>query len=108
MEKSRTSCRDGDVGEHSLSPHTTIAKNTTRLQNKFHPELSDNRAMWNPTSRDLKNPHLPRWVGGAELGMGGVVPPPRVVDKIWEGLPWERQIPAPVQTAEARVPALGR
>ena len=46
---------------------TTIAKNTTRLQNKYHPELSENLAVWNLTTKDSKKLHSSRWAGVAEM-----------------------------------------
>ena len=39
---SRTSGQDGGVGKHGLPPYTTTTKITTRLQNKYHPESSEN------------------------------------------------------------------
>ena len=40
-----TSGHDGGVGKHVSPLHTTIAKNKTRLQNIYHPELSENQAV---------------------------------------------------------------
>ena len=40
-----TSSQDGGIGKHASPPHTTAAKITTRLQNKYHPELSKNRVV---------------------------------------------------------------
>ena len=38
--------QDGGVGKHALPPHTTTAQITTRLQNKYHPDSSENQAVW--------------------------------------------------------------
>ena len=40
--KNQTSSQDGCVGKYALPSCTTVAKNTTGLQNKYHPELSEN------------------------------------------------------------------
>ena len=44
--KQLTSSQDGGVDKHTLPPRTTTAKITTRLQNKYHPDLSANQAVW--------------------------------------------------------------
>ena len=50
-----------------MPPHTTTAKVTTRLQNKYHPETSEIELYGSPTTKDLKKPHSSRWVGEAAL-----------------------------------------
>ena len=50
----RTSGQDGGIGKHDLSPYTTTAKITTRLQNKYHPESSENRVVWKSNNQGIK------------------------------------------------------
>ena len=38
----------------------------TSLQNEYHPESLENGALWNLTTKELKNLHSSRSVGGAE------------------------------------------
>ena len=78
--KAGTSGQDGGVDKHALPPRTAIAKNTTRLQNKFHPQLSENRAVWKPDNQGFKEVTFIQrrrrggdaetW-RGTEMGMGG-------------------------------------
>ena len=49
-----TFSRDGGIGEHTLPPYTTTAKIITRLQNKYHPELSGNPAVWKSDNQGFK------------------------------------------------------
>ena len=49
-----TSGQDGDTHEHSWPPHATTAKITTRLQNKYHQESSENRAVWKSNNQGIK------------------------------------------------------
>ena len=60
--------QDGDVGKHTLPPHTTTEKITTRLQNKYHQKHQKIELYGSLTTKDLNKPHSSRWVGGAEMG----------------------------------------
>ena len=42
------------MGKHVSPPCTPVAKNTATLQNKYHPELSENRAVWKSNNQGLK------------------------------------------------------
>ena len=53
-KKQPISSQDEGVGKHTLSPCTTTAKITTRLQNKHHPDLSGNRAEWKSDNQGFK------------------------------------------------------
>ena len=48
------SSQDGGIGKYASTPSTTRAKNTTRLQNKYHPELSENQAVWKSNNQGCK------------------------------------------------------
>ena len=50
----KTSSTDGGIGKQALPPHTTMAKITTRLQNKCYPELSENQAVWKSNNQRIK------------------------------------------------------
>ena len=50
----RTFGQDGGIGKHASPQPTIIAKNTTRLQNKYHPELSENLAVWKSNNQEFK------------------------------------------------------
>ena len=41
-----TSSQHGSIGKHALPPCTTTEKITTKLQNTYHPEPSENQAVW--------------------------------------------------------------
>ena len=96
----RTSGQDGGIGKHGLPPHTTTAKITSRLQNKYHPESSENRAVWKSNNQGIKEATFiqigrrgrdPEKLGEMQRGAerhGDVEPVvlyPSVVDKNWEG-----------------------
>ena len=49
-----TSSQDGGIGKHALPPCTTIAKITTGLQNKYHPDSSENQAVWKSDNQGFK------------------------------------------------------
>ena len=51
IRKLQTASQDGRIGKHSL-PST--AKITTRLQNKYHPESSENRAVRKSNNQGIK------------------------------------------------------
>ena len=53
-EINQTSGQDGGVGKHGSPPSTTTAKITTRLQKKYHPESSENRAVWKSDKQGIK------------------------------------------------------
>ena len=42
----QTSGQDGGVGKHKFTLCPATAKIATKLQNKYHPESSENRAVW--------------------------------------------------------------
>ena len=62
----RTAGQDGGIGKHALPPHTTIAKNTTGPQNRYHPQLSENRAMWKSDNQRSKEATFIQMGGGME------------------------------------------
>ena len=62
-----TSGQDGGKEKHPSPPYTTTMKITTKLQNKYHPELSKIEVFGGPTTKDLKEPRSSRQVGGAEM-----------------------------------------
>ena len=49
-----TSGHDAGIGEWTLPPCTTTAKITTRLQNKYHPDSSENQAIWKSDNQGFK------------------------------------------------------
>ena len=51
IRKLQTASQDGGIGKHSL-PST--GKITTRLQNKYHPESSENRAVRKSNNQGIK------------------------------------------------------
>ena len=59
--------QDGGVSKHSLPPHTTTAKITTKLQNNYHPNHQKIKLYGSPTTKELKKSHPSRWVGGVEM-----------------------------------------
>ena len=52
------SSQDGGIGKHSSPPHTTTAKITTKFQNNYHPELSDNWAKRKFNNQGIKRSHI--------------------------------------------------
>ena len=50
----QTSCEDGGVGKHGNPPCTATTKITIKLQNNYHPELSENQAVWNSDNQRIK------------------------------------------------------
>ena len=50
----RTSGQGGGVGKQASPLCTSIAKTTATLQNKYHPELSENRAVWKADNQGFK------------------------------------------------------
>ena len=106
---------------NSSLPHTTTAKIMTKLQNNYHPELSETELGGSPTTKELKKSHSSRGLGGGETWirteMWGDVEtwkhekgdPIPVCDGQKLGEIYQDQgIPAPNQTTQPRVPALGR
>ena len=65
------------------SSHNHI-KITTKIENHHHSELSEIELNGSLTTRELKKPHPSRLAGGVET-WNGLVPHPRVGEKIWEG-----------------------
>ena len=62
-----TSGQDGDVGKHASPPHTTTARITTRLKNKYHPELSENQAVWKFNNNGFREATFLQKAEGAEM-----------------------------------------
>ena len=62
----RSSGQHGGIGKHGPPPSTTIVKITTKLQNNYHPELSESQAVWK-NDKELKKSHSSRQVGGVEM-----------------------------------------
>ena len=62
-----TSSQVGGIGKHASPPHTITEKITTRLQNKYNPESSENRAVWKSDKKELRKPYSSRRVRGAEM-----------------------------------------
>ena len=50
----QTSGQGGGIGKHTSHLHTTIAKNIATVQNKYHPELSENQAVWKSNNQGSK------------------------------------------------------
>ena len=44
----------GSVGKHNTRPCVTTTKILTRLQNKYHPDSSENQAVWKSDNQGLK------------------------------------------------------
>ena len=63
----QTSGQDGSIGKHNSPPHTTTAKITTRLQNKYCQKIE---LYGSPTTKELKKTHSSRWAGGVETQRG--------------------------------------
>ena len=53
-----TSGQDEGVGKHALPCYTATEKITTRLKNKYHPEPSENRAVWKSNNQGFKEATL--------------------------------------------------
>ena len=49
-----TSGQVGGIAKHASTPHTTTAKITTRLQNKYHLDSSENQAVWKSDNQGFK------------------------------------------------------
>ena len=62
-----TSGQDGDVGKHASPPHTTTARITTRLKNKYHPELSENQTVWKFNNNGFREATFLQKAEGAEM-----------------------------------------
>ena len=68
-----TSSQDGGIGKHGSPSCTTTAKITTKLQNNYHPESSENRAVWEPDNQGINEVTLfqiGRRGGDVETGNG--------------------------------------
>ena len=50
----KDSGQDGGIGKHSLPSHTTTTKITTKLQNNYNPESSENWAVWKSDNQGIK------------------------------------------------------
>ena len=59
-----------DEGEHASFPHTTIAKNRTRLQTNFTQNWHKIELSESPITKVLKKPHSSRPVGEEEIQRG--------------------------------------
>ena len=45
---------DAGISKHGSPPDKTTAKITTKLQNNYHPELSENQAAWKTDNQGIK------------------------------------------------------
>ena len=75
---------DGGVGTPASPPHTTVAEDTTRLQNRQHPEPSESPAVRKSDNQGFKEATLIR-PGRRGGDTDRAVPNPGVVDKSPEG-----------------------
>ena len=99
-----TSGQDGVVSRHTLPPCTTTERIITKPQNKYHPEMAENRTAWKSDNHGFKEATFTLQMGrrGGDVETGGderrcgVVqrgsstngmgaPDSRVVDKNQEG-----------------------
>ena len=90
-----TYSQEGGIGKHASPPCTTITKNIAILQNKCHPELSENQAVWKSDNQGFKEAtFIQMGRRGGVVEMGGeavraaakwVVPHSHVVDKNQKG-----------------------
>ena len=80
----RTPSQDGGLGKHGSPPRTTTAKITTQLRNNYHPELSENWAVWKFNNQGIKEG---TFIQTSRTGWDTeqAVPYPYVVDKNQEG-----------------------
>ena len=77
---SETCGQDKGIGKLGFTPHTTTAKVTTRLQNKYHPESSQNQDVWKSANQGIKE------VAFIQTGRGA-----RRCEKAWIGAEiWNR------------------
>ena len=49
-----TSSQDEGIGKHNLPPCTTTAKITTRWQNIYHPDSSENQVVGKSENKEFK------------------------------------------------------
>ena len=63
-----TSRQDGDLGRYTVSPHTIKRRTTTNLKTKTNQNCQEIELYGSLTIKELKKKHLPRPVGGAEMG----------------------------------------
>ena len=134
VETCRTSGQDGHIGKHTLPPHTATAKIATKLQNKYHPEFSENQSVWKSDNQGFKEAtfiQMAKRRGDADMSreaerlrqaqrgmktqsgmerhgdMEYAVPHPRVVDK--QGvIHLEQEILVPDQNTLPSIPVPGR
>ena len=45
---------DAGISKHGSPPDKTTAKITTKIQNNYHPESSENRAIWKFNNQGIK------------------------------------------------------
>ena len=67
----QTSGQGGGLGKQSLPPLTTTAKITPKIQNKFHPDMSESPAVWKSDNQGFKEAtfiQMGRRAGVAETG----------------------------------------
>ena len=50
----RTSSQNRGISKHDSPPRAFTAKITTKLQNSYHPELSENPGMWMSDDQRIK------------------------------------------------------
>ena len=94
------SAQNGDRGKKASPPHTTTAKITVRLQNKYHSASSGNQAVWKSDNQGFKEATFIQmgrrgeealrfrvaWRGG---GIGG--PTLTCGGQKLEGIPWSKR-----------------
>ena len=56
--------------KHASPLCTSIAKNTATPQNKYHPELSENQAVWKSNSQGVKEATFIHKLGRVEMHRG--------------------------------------
>ena len=67
----KTSSQDGGIGRHTVPPSTTKRRTTTNLKTKINHNWQEIELYRSPTTKELKEKHLFRSVGGAESGNQG-------------------------------------
>ena len=99
-----TSGQNGGLGKHSSPPHSP--PRTTKVQNNYNPELSENQALWKSDSQGIKEvTFIQRGRRGREAEQA--VPHPHVVDKNWRDTLGVRDPSPRLARTAPRVPVPG-
>ena len=69
--KIKNTNQDGGIGRHIVPPHTTKRRITTNLKTKNNQNRQKIELYGSLTTRELKEKHSSRLVGGAETGSQG-------------------------------------